>query len=329
MGDSARVPSATFSLLLPGESGSAMRHLLTLFDLQPAELHAILHLARELKTSVTGAERTAHLQGLILGLVFEKPSLRTRVSFEAAMARLGGSSIFLGQETGWRKRETVSDFGRVLSAYLDVLVFRGNEHDVLVELAAACSCPVINGLTPNAHPCQAIADILTIQEVAGDEARPKVAYLGDGNNVARSLAVACSMMGFPFSCASPIGYLLDDEFIDEILTRYPDAQVETTNDPVIAVTDAEFVYTDVWTSMGQETERDQRLRDFSGFQVNRELMASAKPQAKFLHCLPAKRGEEVAQDVIDGADSIVLQQAENRMHAQEAVLLWLLKGTNS
>ncbi len=307
------------------EQTNLMRHLLTLFDISRDELAEILQLAVDLKSALNDGLRQPILAGRMLGMLFEKQSLRTRVSFESAIAHLGGSSIFLGQEAGWGKRETVADFGRVLSEYLDVLVFRGNDHSVLAELAQYCSCPVINGLTPNAHPCQAIADILTIQEHCSESDNRKVAFVGDGNNVARSLALSCAMTDTQCTIASPTGYEIHSDFLAEIQAKCPDARVEITNDPVAAVTDADAVYTDVWTSMGQETEADERRQKFAEFQINAQLMSHAKTDAKFLHCLPAKRGEEVTDEVIDGPNSVVVQQAGNRMHAQKAILVWLLR----
>ncbi|MEM7311930.1 MAG: ornithine carbamoyltransferase [Planctomycetota bacterium] len=302
-----------------------MRHLLTLFDINSDELREILKLAADLKSALHEGLRQPVLSGRMLGMLFEKQSLRTRVSFESAIAHLGGSSIFLGQEAGWGKRETVADFGRVLSEYLDVLVFRGNDHGVLAELARHCSCPVINGLTPNAHPCQAIADVLTIEEHCPDSPDRKVVFVGDGNNVARSLALACAMMDTHCVVASPDGYGIDESFIQEVQTKCPGAQVELTNDPIAAVTNADAVYTDVWTSMGQESESEVRKQRFAEFQINAKLMSHAKPDAKFLHCLPARRGEEVTDEVIDGPNSVVVKQAGNRMHAQKAILVWLLR----
>ena len=208
-----------------------MRNLLSLFDLSSEDLSQILAHAIRLKAEWNEGHRQKDLPGYVLGMLFEKPSLRTRVSFEAAMTHLGGSTIFLGSDAGWGKREPTSDFGRVLSSYLDVLVFRGKDDEVLRELAEASSCPVINGLTPDAHPCQAIADLLTIRELAGENTNCKLAYVGDGNNVARSLAVACALADIRFSCASPIGYLIGDAFLERLEEHTPGAPIDLSNDP--------------------------------------------------------------------------------------------------
>jgi ornithine carbamoyltransferase len=303
-----------------------MRRLLTLFDINPSEFNGLLKLASELKSKMLAGNRPALFPGYVQGLLFEKQSLRTRVSFESAMAHLGGSSIYLGSDAGWGKRETIADFGRVLSQYVDVLVFRGHGHKDLEELAEHCQCPVINGLTDFSHPCQALADLLTFQETAGPLAGGKLTFVGDGNNVARSLAVACALAGTEMMLACPPGYELPDEFVSRVKKQHPDFKLGQTNDAQAAVEGANAVYTDVWASMGQEGEKEKRLRDFAEFQVNAELMRHASDTACFMHCLPAHRGEEVTDEVIDSPASVVVQQAANRMHAQKAVLVWLLQG---
>ncbi len=301
-------------------------NLLSLFDLEISDLDEILQNAIALKATPLDWNRPPKYAGSVMGLLFEKSSLRTRVSFEAAIAHFGGSAIFLGQEAGWGKRETIADFGRVLSQYLDVLVFRGKDHTQLVELAGHCSCPVINGLTDIYHPCQALADILTIRENTTDLDRPiRVAYVGDCNNVSRSLAICCAMMGIELRIGCPEGYQFSPDFAAGLSSKIPNATLpEITSDPKAAVENADAVYTDVWTSMGQEKEEKQRRNDFASFQVNAELMSLASPNASFLHCLPAKRGVEVTDEVLDGPQSAVVQQAGNRMHAQKAVLDFLL-----
>jgi ornithine carbamoyltransferase len=303
-----------------------MRHLLTLFDLTSAEIEALFALAMRLKEQWQQALRPPLLSGRVLGLLFSKPSLRTRVSFEAAMVHLGGTSLYLGQDVGWGSRESVPDFARVLSQYTDAIVCRTHQHATLRELAECCTCPVINGLTDLAHPCQALADLFTLHELKGDLAGRKLAFVGDGNNVARSLAVACAKLQVQFSLASPPKYSLDAHFLQQLRADVPEARIQMTDDPLEAVQDADAVYTDVWSSMGQESEAAQRRLDFTGFQVNAELMKHA-PEACFLHCLPARRGEEVTDDVMDGERSAILAQAANRMHVQKAILAWLLTGS--
>lgn len=302
-----------------------MRHVLTLFDLANDEFKSILQLAKDLKQGLAAGQREPLCQGSMLGLLFEKQSLRTRISFESAIAHLGGNAVFLGAEAGWGKRESIADFGNVLSEYLDVLVFRGNDHEVLVELASHSTCHVINGLTPDSHPCQALADVLTAQELFPDS-NPKVTYVGDGNNVARSLALGCCMAGLPCAFVSPDGYLLDETYVAKVKEKCPDADITVTTDVAAGVAGSDVIYTDVWASMGQEAEREARKKIFADYQVSSDLMKIANPDAKFLHCLPARRGEEVTAEVLDGPQSATVQQAGNRMHAQKAVLVWLMKG---
>lgn len=301
------------------------RHFLTLLDSNPAELARILELAVELKRAWSQGVRQNLLPGRVIALLFEKPSLRTRVSFEVAMAHLGGSSLFLGKDVGWGHRESSQDFGQVLGQYVDAVVCRTRSHQSIVELAQYCSCPVINGLSDLAHPCQALADLLTMQELFGTLSGRKLTFVGDGNNVARSLAVACAMFGVEFVLAAPRRYQFDREFQGQLAAQVPGAKVTLTEDPAQAVRGAHVVYTDVWTSMGQEEEQAQRLKDFQRFQVNAALMRRALPEARFLHCLPARRGEEVTAEVIDGPQSAVVPQAGNRLHLQKGLLAWLLR----
>ena len=240
------------------------------------------------------------------------------------MTHLGGATQFLGADVGWGKRESIADFAGVLGQYVDVIVCRANGHTRVDELAQHAACPVINGLTDQAHPCQALADLFTLREVCGGLQGRKLAYVGDANNVARSLAVACAKLSVKLAIASPAGYELDPAFLAEIRRDSPKAEIELTDDPTVAVQQADAVYTDVWTSMGQEAEEDQRRRIFAPYQVNAALMARAPRNAIFLHCLPARRGEEVTAEVIDGPQSRVLDQAANRLHAQKGLLAWLL-----
>ncbi len=300
-----------------------MRHLLTLLDVSPDEIQEILRITSDLKAKFLQGNREPLLPGRVLGLLFSKPSLRTRVSFEAAMAQLGGASLYLGKDVGWGDREPASDFGRVLSQYVDAIVCRTHQHAQIEELAQFCDCPVINGLTDSAHPCQALADVFTIEEEKGSLAGRSMTFVGDGNNVARSLAVACKLLGVKLILAAPAGYEFADDFLVMIENLPGAGEVAVVSDPVEAVKWTDVVYTDVWSSMGQEAEHSQRQLAFTGYQVNAAMMKHA-PDAIFLHCLPARRGEEVSADVIDGPQSRIVLQAANRLHAQKAVLTWIL-----
>jgi ornithine carbamoyltransferase len=304
-----------------------MQNFLDLLDVTADQLSDLLAHATHLKSAWKHGDRTALLLGRVLGLIFEKPSLRTRVSFQTAMAQLGGASVFLsGNEVGLGSRETVADFARVMSQYVDVVVLRTFSHNTVAEFAAHATCPVINGLSDYHHPCQALADLLTMQEVFGKIAGRTLVFVGDGNNVARSLAVCCGKLGVRFVLASPDGYGFDTPFLDTYRQRVPEGTIEHIGDPVAAVRNADVIYTDVWTSMGQEAEREQRLSRFAGYQVNADLLAHAPAHARVMHCLPAHRGEEITSEVLDGDRSIVFQQAGNRMHAQKALLVQLLNG---
>jgi ornithine carbamoyltransferase len=258
--------------------------------------------------------------------VFEKPSLRTRASFEAAMAQLGGTSIFLSASDGaMGQRESVPDFARTLSSYVDAVVLRTFQHATAEEFAAHSRVPVINGLSDRSHPCQALGDLLTIQETFGGLKGKTLVFVGDGNNVARSMAVGCGLFGLRFILAAPEGYGFDERFLERYKKVVPDGDLLVNGAPEHAVGQADVIYTDVWTSMGQEGEREERRKKFAPFQVNGALLAKAPPHARVMHCLPAVRGEEVSADVLDGPRSIVFQQAENRMHAQKALLKRLLQ----
>jgi ornithine carbamoyltransferase len=301
-----------------------MRHLITLADVSAVEIQRIFSITEDLKTKFGQGLREALLPGRVLALLFEKQSLRTRVSFEAGMAHLGGSSLMLGEDAGFGKRESVADFARVLSEMVDVIVVRAKRHATVMEFARHASCSVINGLTDLAHPCQVLADLYTLQEQCGTLAGLHLAWVGDGNNVARSLAEGCGHLGVRLSVCTPPGYELDSQFLTRAKRDFPNLDLTTTHDPRAAVRDAAAVYTDVWASMGQESERDKRRRDFADYQVNAQLMAAAPKYALFMHCLPAHRGEEVTDEVIDGPRSVVVNQAANRMHVQKGILVWLL-----
>jgi ornithine carbamoyltransferase len=302
-----------------------MRHLLTLADVEANEIERIFSITEDLKTKCAGGLREPLLPGRVMALLFEKPSLRTRVSFEAGMIHLGGSSLFLGDDVGFGARESLGDFGRVLSQYVDVIVVRAFHHKTVNDLAQYSSCSVINGLTDHAHPCQALADLYTLKELFGRLAGHTLVYIGDGNNVARSLAQGCGKVGMKFVMATPAAYQFDAEFLKQLKSDVPDLELVVTTDPAEAVREATAIYTDVWTSMGQEAETARRRKDFAGYQINAKLMAKAPKEAVFMHCLPAHRGEEVTDEVIDGSQSVVVQQASNRLHVQKGILAWILR----
>jgi ornithine carbamoyltransferase len=301
-----------------------MRNLITLADLSSAEIERIFAISEDLKSKHAQGLREALLPGRVMALLFEKPSLRTRVSFEAGISHLGGTSLFLGDEVGWGARESIADFARVLSEYVDVIVVRAKAHQKLLELAEHSTCSVINGLTDYDHPCQALADLFTLRELAGPLSGQTLAYIGDGNNVARSLAMGCGKLGMRFVLAAPTEYQFDQEFLAVLKREAPKLKMTITTDPREAVRNAIAVYTDVWTSMGQETEAAERRRALAEYQVDGKLLAQAPRDVYFMHCLPARRGEEVTDEVIDGARSIVVEQAGNRLHAQKGILAWLL-----
>jgi len=301
-----------------------VRHFLSIADLSTAELAAILDDADALKRDPV--PRDVPLRGRALAMIFEKPSLRTRLSFDVAMRDLGGHSSYLSpQEVGLGRRESVSDVARVVSRYVDIVVLRTFAHETLEEFAKYSSVPVINGLSDLSHPCQGLADIFTIRERKGALRDVIAAYIGDGNNVSHSLMLGAAKTGMTLRVASPAGFepLPRYRELAESTARSTGARITYGDDPVEAVRDADVVYTDVWTSMGQEQEYERRRRAFHGFQVNQELLANAKPDAIVLHDLPAHRGEEITDDVIDGPQSAVFDQAENRLHTQKAVLRWI------
>ena len=302
----------------------SLRHLIVPEDLTAAEIEAVFAISRDLQEKFVAGRRDALLPGRVLALVFEKQSLRTRVSFQAAMTHLGGSSLFLGADTGFASsRESIADFGRVLSEYVDAIVCRSKAHETIVRLAEVSSVPVINGLSDEAHPCQALADVYTLRQEVGRVQGLTMAFIGDGNNVARSLAVVCGLLGMRFVLAAPEKYQFHPSFRRHLQTILPEADISETTDLVAAVRGAAVVYTDVWTSMGQEAERQERLKAFAPYQVNAALMAHC-PSGLFMHCLPAHRGEEVTDEVIDSERSVVVPQAANRMHVQKGLIAWLL-----
>ncbi len=301
-----------------------MQHLLSLFDVSPDELKLILKTGRVIKSKLNAGERPSILNNHVIALLFEKPSLRTRVSFQAGMSQMGGESLFLGEDVGWGKRESPSDFTNVLGEFVDLVVCRSKSHDRLQQLAGFDAVPVVNGLTDLCHPCQALADVLTIDEAFGNYAGKHLVFVGDGNNVAHSLVLICAMLDMKFTLACPSGYEMDSDWLAKVKHHYPNAAIQTNSNAIEAVKTADAIYTDVWTSMGQEAEMAERRRAFADFQVNPKLMAAAPSTARVLHCLPAVRGEEITDDVIDGTQSDIIRQAGNRMHAQKGLLVWML-----
>ncbi len=302
-----------------------MKNLLSVSDLSSKEIHTLISDAADMKTEGW----LSLLDRKILALIFEKPSLRTRVSFEVAMRQLGGHTIYLSPaEVGLGKRESVSDVARVLSRYVDTIAARTFSHQTLQTLASYSRVPVINALSDLEHPCQALADLLTIYEKKGELKGLTFAYVGDGNNVAHSLLLAASLTGMNFRIASPAGYGVQDKILRLAQGYATDngAEIFCTEQPELAVSGADIVYTDVWTSMGQEAEAEKRRQIFTGYQVNHELLSEAKEDAILMHPLPAHHGEEVAEGILDSHNSVVFDQAENRMHLQKALLARMLGG---
>jgi len=297
------------------------RDFLSLQDFTPPELEALLHLALPVKAQP--ASYRAALEGKSLAMLFEKPSLRTRATFEVGMGQLGGCALYLGpQEIGLGTRESVPDVARNLSRWVDVIMARVFSHQTVTGLAEHATVPVINGLSDLEHPCQALGDYLTLLEHKGKLAGVTLAWVGDGNNVCHSLIAGAARLGVRMRVATPPGYEPDAAVV--AAAERAGGQVQLTYDPAEAVQGADAVYTDVWASMGQEEEAEARRQVFRPFQVNGELMRRAGPQALFMHCLPAHRGEEVTDEVIDAPTSVVYDQAENRLHSQKAILLALL-----
>jgi len=304
-----------------------VKHLLSMQDLAPKEIEANLNKAAELKEKVRKGEPHELLHGKTLGMLFAKPSTRTRVSFETAMTQLGGHAIYLGMsDLQLGRGETIADTARTLSRYVDAIMARLFKHDDIIELASHSSVPVINGLTDLHHPCQTLGDLLTIREHKGKLKGLKVAWVGDGNNVCNSLMLGCTLVGMNFSAACPKGYEPPAEILEQARTNAKESgtKLELLNAPKQAVVNADVIYTDVLISMGMEREREQRLKAFRGYQVDSKLLGRGKSDVIFMHCLPAHRGEEVTAEVIDGPRSVVWDQAENRLHVQKAVLVSLL-----
>lgn len=307
-----------------------MKDFISVADLSVEEIWRILNRARELKDEWRAGGNVPILKGKVLGMIFQKPSLRTRVSFDVAMLHLGGHALYLSpDEIGLGKRESIADVARVLSRYVDGIMARVFDHDHVLELARYSRVPVINGLSDYNHPCQGMADVLTIWEKKGDLKGLKLVYVGDGNNVAVSLLLAAAKLGMHFVIGNPPGYDLPPKALElgRQIAQESGSQVMTTHDPVEAVTGADVVYTDTWTSMGQESESAQRVAVFPPYQVNSVLLARAQPDAIVMHCLPAHRGQEITDEVADGPQSALFDQAENRLHAQKGILATLMAGS--
>jgi ornithine carbamoyltransferase len=299
------------------------RDFIELSSLSAAELDGLLRLGARLKAELKTGLEHPYLRGKTLAMIFQKPSLRTRLTFETGMAQLGGHAIYLApQDIGIGERESVKDVARNLSRWVDLIMIRTFAHATCAELARESAVPVINGLTDLLHPCQLLADLMTLRERYGELNKLKVAFVGDGFNLAQSWIEAAVLAHFELRLACPAGYEPEKSFVARL--KREEAGL-LTHDAVEAVKDADAVYTDTWTSMGQEREAAKRKRDFKDYQVNRALMKHAKRDAVVMHCLPAHRGEEITDEVIDGAQSVVLEQAENRLHAQKAVMVWLLR----
>jgi len=303
------------------------RDLISVRDFSPEEIKWLFHLTALVKKKP--ADFRDALAGKQLVLFFEKASLRTRLTFEAGMASMGGAAFFVDQtQSRLYEREPLCDVAHNVERWVHAVVLRTFEHQTVVEMARHASIPVINALSNVEHPCQAFADFFTLQEKFGDLSKVRLAYMGDGNNVAHSLMLAAASVGAKLTIATPAGYAPQDDITQAAkkIAARTGAEIEIMEDPAAAVAGADAVYTDVWTSMGQEAEQAERAQIFAAYQVNEALMAQAAPHAVFMHCLPAHRGEEVTADVIDSARSVVFDQAENRMHVQKAILLLLLGG---
>ena len=304
-----------------------MQHFLNLTDISSAEVNQLLQLAIDLKREYKAGGNRPILQGKQLAMVFQKPSLRTRTSFEIGMVHLGGYALSLSPaEVKMGERESPADVARVLSGYVHGIMARVISHADVVELAEYASIPVINGLSDYNHPVQTMADLLTMREQFGTLDGIKLTYVGDGNNVARSLMFGAMQTGINFTIASPAGFMLDEEDFDTAdRLRTGSASITSMLDPKRAVADADVIYTDVWISMGQESERTERLEAFPPYQLNSELLGAAPAQTIAMHCLPAHRGEEISAEVADSSKAVIFQQAENRLHAQKAILAQLLR----
>ncbi len=300
-----------------------MKHLISIADLTSEELMDIIKTAEKLKDERYRGVTTDYLKNKSLAMIFELPSTRTRVSFEVAMTELGGHALYLNwNDLQLGRGEPIKDTARVMSRYVHAVMMRVRDHVTIVEFAKHSTIPVINGLSNLEHPCQVLADLLTIYEYKGDLGEITLAWVGDGNNVCNSLILASALTGMRMIVSTPENYEPDQEIVKKALEM--GAKVKLVRDPKEAVKNADVIYTDVWTSMGQEKERERRLRDFKGYQVSEELVESSTEDVVVMHCLPAHRGEEITDEVMEGKHSIIFDQAENRLHAQKAILLKLM-----
>jgi ornithine carbamoyltransferase len=303
------------------------RDFLSVSDLDKSEIHTILKSIKKLKPVAPGGTPARILAGKVVGLLFEHPSTRTRVSFESAAMRLGANVLYMRpDELQLRRGETIKDTARVLSGYLDALVYRTSDHETLVELAEHASMPIINALSNIEHPTQALSDLAAIEDAKDSLEGLKLAWVGDGNNVCHSLMLACATVGVNMSIATPPNYQPSAEIAQKAneLAQKSGSKIWFTDDPTEAVEGADVLYTDVWVSMGQDKEQTQRLMDFEGFQVNEELLSKAKPDAVVMHCLPAHRGQEITAEVLDGPKSIAWKEAEYKFHGAKGILASLL-----
>lgn len=310
------------------EKPFSQKHLLTLQDYTTDEILQVLSLALRLKTKLKKGERPPILSGMTLGMIFAKSSTRTRVSFETGMYQLGGYPMFLNtSDIQLGRGEIISDTAQVLSRYIDGIMIRTYHQKDIEQLAEHGSIPIINGLTDKFHPCQVLADLLTIYEYKNTFKGLKLAYIGDGNNMVHSLLEGCAKLGIDIAIASPDGYKPVDDVVETAMVsaNKNGSKILITTDPVEAILDADVVYSDVWTSMGQEVENAERLLAFKDYQLNSRLFSKAKDDAIFMHCLPAHRGEEVTSQVIDGKKSVIFDQADNRLHAQKAIMAMLMR----
>ena len=304
------------------------KDLLSLNDFSEKEILDILELAHKLKKETKKGKQHHILKGKTLGMIFSKSSTRTRVSFEVGMYQLGGYPLFLSSnDIQLGRGECIEDTARVLSRYLDGIMIRTYDQAEVEMLAKYADIPIINGLTDLLHPCQVLADLMTIQEKKGALKGLKMCYIGDGNNMANTLLHGCAKVGMDISVATPAGYECDAEMVAQAMeaAKISGSKIELTTDPKVAIANADAVYSDTWVSMGQEEEKQKRINDFKGFTIDDELMSYAKNDAIFLHCLPAYRGYEVTNEVIEGPHSVIFDEAENRLHAQKAVMVTLMK----
>ena len=308
--------------------GIEVKDLLSVHDVSTTDIYKILDLAKTLKAQLKNGKQHHLLKGKTLGMIFQKASTRTRVSFEVGMWQLGGSALFLNaNDLQIGRGEPVKDTARVLSRYVDGIMIRTSSHDEVIEMAKYATVPVINALTEMMHPCQALTDIFTVREHKGTLQGLKMAYIGDGNNMVHSLIHACAKVGINLAIATPKGYEPEVEFVAEALevAAMNGSTITLGNDPLVAAEQADVLYTDVWASMGRETEQNIRKIAFAGYQINSEVMNVAKADAIVLHCLPAHRGEEITDEVMESAQSVVFDQAENRLHVQKAIMVLLMK----